>query len=366
MSLEKIDTQKLFEGLEKGILNEETQQKVMQLINETVAARVSAKEQLLQEEIEIIKKDLEEQKSKLLKESEENEKILVEQAERYKKELEETIIEETVKYKELIDAQKQNEIDSFQKEAEALLLAEAKEFKEKQDSALSEEVKNFKADLIEKASDYMEAKLIENIPAAIMEAETKMAVLEPLVTSIMEAFTKNYVKLDSTSYKLLKEAKERISSLESTVEEKSKVEVKLKKEKRDIERNMKFNALTEGLTKPQKDKAVKLLEGVEVEELEARFSKIRDIIIESNVKSVEVQVVKPVQKIDESVKKPLIPVAQVKTQTEADKAIIDHQVRKVLSESDQKEIVTGKKDVTKVPDGANPDINKWASKVNTK
>jgi hypothetical protein len=349
MSLAKIDLQQLFEGLDKGILNDETQAKVAQLINETVDARVSAKEKLLNEEIEVLKKGLEAEKAKLLTEAQENEKILVEQAEKYKKELEETIIEETVKYKELIDTQKQNEIESFQKEAEALLLAEAKEFKVKQESALVEEVKNFKAGLVEKVSDYMEAKLIESIPTAIMEAETKMAVLEPLVSGIMETFTKNYVKLDSTSYKLLKEAKTKISTLESTVEEKSKVEVKLKKEKRDIERNMKLNVLAEGLTKAQKDKAIKLLEGVEVEELDSRFAKIRDIIIESNAKVVEKQVEKPVQKIDESVKaKPIIP--QVKAQTEASKAIIDHQVKKILSESDQKEIVTGKKDEEKIPD----------------
>lgn len=365
MSTEKIDLQKLFEGLDKGVLNEETQVKVTQLIEETVEARVSAKEQLLKEEVESIKKALEEEKLKVLKESEENEKVLIEQAEKYKKELEETILEETAKYKEIIDSQKQDEISKFQKEAEELLLAEAKEFKEKQDAVLVEEVKNFKADLVEKVSNYLETKVSELVPAEIMEAATKMAVLEPLVGSIMESFSKNYVKLDTTSYKLLKEAKEKISVLETAVEEKAKAEVKLKKEKRDVEKLMKLNSLTEGLTKAQKEKAVKLLEGVELEELDSRFVKIRDIIIESTTTKpvVTQQKPQPVKKIEESVKKTEESV-KTSTATESEKAIIDHQIKKVLTESEQKIIVNGKVDEKEiVPEGADRNINSWAAKV---
>jgi hypothetical protein len=148
------------------------------------------------------------------------------------------------------------------------------------------------------------------------------------------------------------------------LEEKAKAEVKLKKEKRDVEKLMKLNSLTEGLTKAQKEKAVKLLEGVELEELDSRFVKIRDIIIEStNTKPVITQQkTQPVKKIEESVKKTE---EIVKNSTESEKAIIDHQIKKVLTESDQKVIVTGNKIDEKeiVPEGADRNINSWAAKV---
>jgi hypothetical protein len=360
MSTEKIDLQKIFEGLDKGLLNEETQTKLSSLINETVDARVSAKEKLLTEEIEKVKKALEDDKTKFLVEKAENEKVLVEQAEKYKKELEETVIEETVKYKTKIDTEKDAEIAKFQKDAEEVLLAEAKEFKTKQDAVLVEEVKNFKAELVEKVSDYLQTKLSQDlIPAEIMESATKMAVLEPLVAGIMETFSENYVKIDTTSFKLLSEAKTKISALESAIDEKSKAEIKLKREKKDVERLMKLNTLTEGLTRVQKEKAVKLLEGVELEQLDSRFVKIRDIITESNTAQIK-PVTKPItqtakiEKIEESVKK----VESIPTEkTEADKAVIDHQVKKILTESEVKQITTGKK--PEVP----TQIGAWASKL---
>lgn len=361
---EKIDLQKIFEGLDKGILTEETQTKLSSIINETVDARVSAKEKMLTEEVEKIKKALEDEKTAFVKEKTENEKVLVEQAEKYKKELEETVIEETVKYKTKIDKESEEKIAKFQKDAEEVLLTEAKDFKTKQDAVLVEEVKNFKAELVEKVSDYLQSKLSQDlIPAEIMESATKMAVLEPLVSGIMETFSKNYVKIDTTSFKLLSEAKQKISTLESTLDEKSKAELKLKREKKDVERQMKLNTLTEGLTKVQKEKAIKLLEGVELEQLDSRFIKIRDIITESNTAPTK-PVSKPVEqpkvvKIEESVKKvetkpTPAPVAE---KTEAEKAVIDHQIKKILTEGEVKEIATGKK-----PE-APSQISTWASKI---
>ncbi len=369
MSTEKINIEKLFDGLEKGVLNEETQTKVSALINETVEARVSAKEKLLLEEVEVIKAKLVEQttaleteKAKILKEAEENEKVLVEEAEKYKKELEETVIQETVKYKETLDSKKAEEISKFKTDAETLLLEEAKLFKEKQEAVLVEEVKKFKAELLDKVNDYLEVKLTQEIPASIMESATKMAVLEPLVTSIMESFSSNFVKLDTTSYKLLSEAKSKISTLEANLEEKSKIEVKLKKEKKDVEKTLKINALTEGLTRLQKEKAVKLLENVELEQLEPHFNKIKDIIIESNIKpAATIKVVAPVTKLEESAKKGDVAKPVI---SQADQAILDHQLKAILTESDQKTIITGKTVAQQtLPDGANPQMGSWAKKV---
>lgn len=354
----------LFEGLEKGAMTEDLKSKLSTLINETVDARVSAKETLLKEEVESLKKKLTEDtealKTKLLTEAESNEKVLIEQAEKYKKELEEAVIEETVKYKEKVEKERDEEIAKYRSEIEEMVLKEAQDFKTKQDAALVEEVKKFKAGMVDKVSDYLDAKLQEAIPAEIMEAATKLAVLEPLVQNIMESFSKNFVKLDTTSYKLIKEAKDQIVKLEAQLQEKAKSEVALKKEMREVQRNVKIKSLTEGLTQSQKEKAVKLLEGVEVEELEGRFSKIRDIIIESE-KSVVKPVAQPVKKVEklEEQKKEVTPAPAVSATPVADQAVINHQVTKVLNES---EVKNGNVQKASAPKG-DTNINKWATRV---
>jgi hypothetical protein len=365
----------LFEGLDKGLLTEETKVKLATLINETVDARVAAKEKLLTEEVEAlktqvktesdkVKADYEALTKKLTEETESNEKVLVEQAEKFKKSLEEAVIEETVKYKQHIEKQRDEDMAKRDAELQEITLAEAKSFKDKQDAALVEEVKNFKAELVEKVSSYLEAKLQESIPAEIMESAAKLAVYQPLVESVMKGFADNFVKLDTTSYKLIKEANDNIGKLEGEIQAKAKEIVTLKKEKREVERNVKVKSLTEGLTIQQKEKAIKLLESVELEDLEGHFAKVRDIIIESTVAKPATTAAQPkVEKLVESAK-PTEPAKPAATPI-ADKAIVDHQVKKVLNEMEVKQIATGAKASSgpKTPDGANENIHKWASKV---
>jgi hypothetical protein len=355
----KLNLEALFEGMDKTILNEENQKKLETLINETVDARVSAKEKLLTEEVETLKK-------KIQDEAAANEKVLVEQAEKYKKSLEETVLEETVKFKESYTAKKDAEVTELKEKLQGLVLEEAKAFKAKQDAVLVEEVKKFRTELTEKVSDYIEAKVSELVPSEIMESAAKLAVLEPLVGGIMESFSKNFVKLDTTSYKLIKEAKDEIASLQAQVQEKAKLEIKLKKEKQDVERALRVSKLTEGLTQVQKVNAEKLLEGVEYENLDTRFKQIRDIVINESATPAPKAEEKKVEKLVESKVAPKVEAAakpEVKTK-EADKAILQHQLKKVLNESEAKAEATGAKPAPKVKtEGATAEIQKWANKV---
>lgn len=358
MSTEKTTLEALLEGVNTGVLTEETKLQLGKLINETVEIRVKAKETLLTEEVDKLKAKLlteaEDLQKRLLTEAEENEKVLVEQAEKYKKELEETLAEETIKFKESYEKTTEESLKAHKDELESMVLTEAKEFKTKQDAVLVEEVKKFKADMIDKVSDFLETKITEAIPAEIMESATKVAVLEPLVGALMEGFSKNFIKLDTTSYKLIKGANDRISTLETELQAKSKEEIKLKKEIKEVNRNMKIKSLTEGFNADQKEKAVKLLEGVEVEEMDSRFSKIRDIIIESSVKPQSVPVTKPVEVITES--KTVVAKTEPKTTPIADKAVIDHQMKRILAESESKLPVSKPKVV-------NAAVATWASRI---
>ncbi len=303
---DKSALETILESINSTTLDESSKASISKLITETVDARVSAKEKLLTEEFAKKETEIAELKTQILKEAEENEKVLVEQAELYKAELEKTVLEaatalktaseaEITKVKELAESDK----ESFKVEAKKVLLEEAKAFKTKQETELVEEVKNFKAGLIDKVSDYLEAKFKETIPAEIMESAARLQVLEPLVESIMKSFSGNFIKLDTTGYKLIKEAKDEVVRLETEVQKHMKDNVVLKKEKREVERHSKIRALTEGLTQSQREKAVKLLEDVEVENLESHYTKIRDIVTEITKTT---PTSKLPEKIDESVK----------------------------------------------------------------
>lgn len=365
MSKEKSPIEILFEGLDKGLITEEGKVKLTTLINETVEVRVAAKTKLLTEEVEAQKVKLTEEteslKKKLTEDAEANEKVLVEQAEKYKTELEQTVIEETLKYKTHVEKQRDDDLAKERTEMQAMVLQEAKEFRVKQDAALVEEVKNFKASMVDKVSDYLETKLTEAIPVEIMESAAELAVIKPLVTGINEAYSKNFIKLDTSSYKLIKEAKEEIARLEQVVQEKSKNEITLKKENREVNKNMKIKSLTEGLTQSQKDKAVKLLEGVEVENLESHYAKIRDIVIESKVNVAPT----PVVKLDESANKTQTKPSAPAPTPIADTAAVKHQVTKVLetlNESDKSKVASAQKS----NEGSTPAIHTWAKKIPAK
>jgi len=350
---DKTALETLLEGIQAGQLDESTKSSISTLINETVEARVSAKEKLLSEAYATKEKELETTKAALLSEAAENEKILVEEAEKYKSELEATVLEEAKVLKQKVEEEK----EKFKAEANKILLEEAQEYKANQNAALVEEVKKFKVGLIDKVSEYLEAKLSEAIPAEIMESAARIQVLEPLVEGIMKSFSGNFIKLDTTGYKLIKEAKEEIARLETEVQKSMKDIVVLKKEKREVERHSKIKSLTEGLTSAQREKAVKLLEDVEIEKLETHYESIRDIVTEVSTKPEQ----KVVQKIEESAKPEVKTVVQTPAKPIADSTAIEFQKKKILNESDKSDASTK----TSPKKEATP-MNNWAGRVQPK
>lgn len=360
----------LLEGTDYAeVLTEQQRSKLTELINETVDARVVAKETLLEEEYKkketALNEAVETEKQRLQAEAEENEKVLVEQAEAYKKEVAESAVRQTKEWKELAESKLAEKAEAHKTKVEELVFEQAKLYKEKKDAALVEEVKKFKGEMIEKTSDYLEAKLEDMIPGEILEAAAKLDVYEPLVSSIMESFSANFIKLDDSSYQLIKESTEKIDSLESALQDEKKKNITLAKEKREVERNVKIEAITEGLTSDQRTRAKKLLEGFDVDEIEARFTKVRDIILESDKKPAPKR--KPAPKKTEKqpetltegdAKKEEAP----KNTTQQDDAVINMQVKNVLKEG----VVEDKPEPAKEKEVLNESENRvqgWASKV---
>jgi len=370
MSDKKI-LETIFKNVDANLLTEEVQEETAKLINETVEAKVEAKTLELKEQYENKEKELKEsidsEKERIKKEQEENERVLIEEAENHKKDLEQNVIEETKKYKTRVESELAEESTKYRQDVEKMVLEEAKEFKAKQDAALVEEVKKFREEMIGKVSDYIEAQLSESIPTELMEAAAKLEVYEPLVEAVQSAFASNYIKLDSTSYSLIKEARDENQALKNEVQDKLKNEIKLKNELKKVREDMKIESLTEGLTAKQKSRAVKLLEGVDYEDLETKFEAVRDVIIEdSSAKKSETPVKDSKKVLKESKKKAS---KENKKEQKTDKKddeddlIVQHQVKKVLKESDAKKEFLKESD-SKLPNGANPQMEQWKGKLN--
>jgi hypothetical protein len=362
MSDKKNIIEVLLEGTDYTI-NDSQKEKLTTLLNEAVEARVTAKEKLLLEEFEAkektLKASLEEERAKLLKESEENEIALLEEAEAHKKRIEETVLSKVGEFRSKIEESANKSFSDMKAEFEAVLMEEAKEWKAKKDATLVEEVKLFKESMIQKVSDYLEAKFEKAIPGEVLESAAKLQVYEPLVKSLMESFAQNYIKLDDSSYMLIKESKETITRLEAELQSAKKEGISIAKQKREVERDLKISRLTEGLLENQKAKARKLLEGFDYEEVESQFNKIRDIIVESDIrKPVVAPKAQQVVPMNEGEKK-TVPAKVEKPEQET--VAVQMQMKKVLKESEEKKPEVTKK--TEVLNESASPINAWAGKV---
>ena len=344
-------SEKLLESALKDIpaevLTEEVKQSLLQVLHETVETRISAKVQLLEEELKNKEVQLTEsfaQKEALLKEElAQNEKVLVEEAEKFKNELELSVITETKKFKDKVEKEALESAEKYRNDIEQMVLEESKALKERNDTALVEEVRKFRSEMIDRVSDYLDAQLNESIPSDMIEAAAKLEVYEPLVEAIKHSFASNYIKLDTTSYAVIKEAKDRIGDLETQLQEVSKKELSLKKEMKEVQKNMKIETLTEGLTAKQKGRAVKLLEGVALEDLDNKYNTIRDIIIQESIEVKKPEAKKPAPKTEK-----LVESQSADLVDDSASEIVKLQVKKVISKeiADRQVLTESKKQPT--------------------
>ena len=315
MTVDNKIIEELFEGFDAKLVSDDLKETVRGMIDSLVESRVSAlttdleaKEKLFIAEAKKLKAELAAREKKLIESIKSKEKILEEEAnafaetvaktlaekeaimvqesENYRKHVEGIVGEEGKIFKESLESIVVEEAEAYRKYIEEIALQEASSFKSLQDSALAEEVSTFKASMVESISEFLEAEIEKSIPAEIMEAEVKLAAYEPLVESMISVFGENYIKLDSTSYDVIKEARKENKELSESVNAKVKENVRLQAEVKDLEKSNKIKELTEGMTQVQKETANKLMESCSsASEVEKEFAKVKDIIIESSVKN---------------------------------------------------------------------------------
>jgi len=319
--MDKVVLEQIFEGLDKNLVSAELRQKVSEMIEGVVKTRVealtqelAAKEALFIEEAGKLKSEYDAKEAALLeqvsqkeqvleeeaiafaekvaKSINEKEAIMVEEVENYRVQVEGLVAEEASAYRDHLEQIVKEESDNYRNYIESIALEEASNHKSQQDAVLAKEVGEFKKEMVDKISEFFEAELVKNIPTEVMEAAVKLSAYEPLIEGVMGVFSKNYIKLDTTSYEVIKEARKTNEDLTQSLNAKVKDNVRLGAKVKDLEKKSKISDLTEGMTVDQRKKAVQLLENYNLEELDAKFTQVKDIIIESSVKSASTEVAK--------------------------------------------------------------------------
>ncbi len=278
------------------------------------AADLKSKEDILAEEAKQFALSLQEemaQKEAIMLEEiskfkEEVETVLSEEAKTFREEIEKAVLEEAIEHRTSVESILLEEVENYKKFLEGVVLEEAASYISEQEQHLAKEVGTFKESMVKKVGEYFDAELPNRIPKNIMEAAVKLSAYEPLIEGIVGTFSKNYVKLDSESFDVIKESKAQIEKLSESLNAKIKDSVNLQAKNKDLEKKLKITELVEGMTVAAKGKAVALLESCStLEEITTKFNQVKDIVITESVVASKpvVKTEKPTVVLSESAKK---------------------------------------------------------------
>ena len=233
-------------------LSEEQTSEIGERLEQIVESRVDAKVRF---QTEIVESDAKEKYDTLLNEA-------TAKFEADTKSLEDDMVSKASEFKKTLEEAN---------EAKVAALEEAQE----------KEIESFKQMVVEKLDKYLNLELSKKVPETFVESVAKVEVLEPIVEGFKKVMSDNYVKFDEENFGLIKDA--RSSLVKSHKENTSLVNenMELSSELQTLKRSVKISQVCEGLTDTQRERAEKLLESYDVDEIETRFEAIRDIVIES-------------------------------------------------------------------------------------
>ncbi|MCS7316920.1 MAG: hypothetical protein NZZ41_01170 [Candidatus Dojkabacteria bacterium] len=302
--------EKILESLKNVLgeaMNDEVASEISDHIDEIAAKKAENQIESLKEKIkryeEIIKKkdeEIEKLKEKIQceeetfkKEAEEfaqdlaeafaiKEQIMLEEVENFKNEALKAIEESALEYREQVERVVEEVAQEYKEKVQEIALEEAKNFRIEQEAALARDVSKYRKDLLEKIDQYLEAELPKHIPQGIFEAAAKSKAYEGLVNGILETFSRNYIKVDSTGYETLKEAQKKIEQISEQYNAKVREAVSLTAKVRELEKKVKIAEITEGLTRKQREKVYKLLENVNINDVENKLKEIVDLVIQES------------------------------------------------------------------------------------
>ena len=252
MSKSNIDLLKGLFGEQVVELTEDQHASVSAKLEKLIETRVDAKVKF---QTEVIEAEAKEKYDTLLKES----------TAKFSKDIkavETVVLEKATSFKKSIE----NKMKT--------LVAEVKTKKEK-------DLESFKESIVEKLDKYLDLELDKKVPDVYVEAVAKVQILEPIVEGFKKTMQENYIKFDEENFSLIKDARSEIIKTREELAESTKANMDLNSELKKFKRSVKISEVCEGLTDSQRERASKLLESYDVDEIGERFSTIRDLIIEN-------------------------------------------------------------------------------------
>jgi hypothetical protein len=173
--------------------------------------------------------------------------------------------------------------ESFKKKIEDKTKTFVTEAKKKSDA----DVQMFKESLVEKLDKYLDLEMEKKVPDVYVEAVAQVSVLQPIVEGFKHVMEENYIKFDAENFGLLKDARKEIIAIREELAKTMKENMDINSNLKEAKRTLKISKVCEGLTDSQRERASKLLESYDVEEIDERYSAIRDIIIEGEAPKTE-------------------------------------------------------------------------------
>jgi len=232
-------------------LTEENRDVLSEKLDKLLEARVDAKVKF---QTEVIEEDAKEKYQTLLKEA-------TTKFEGGLKKTEEKAFEKAAQYKTKLQES---------------LKATVKDITEKKES----EAAAYKKTMVEKLDKYLNYELDRRIPDTYVEEAAKAAIFEPMVSGIKKIMEENGIKLDEENFGIIRDARKEIIKTREEMATAIKENMELADQLKDHKRTMKISEVCEGLTDAQRERASKLLEGCDVDEIDGKFGAIRDFIIE--------------------------------------------------------------------------------------
>ena len=160
----------------------------------------------------------------------------------------------------LFEALVQEAVDARVKDAEAKL-----------EEKYAAELKEFKEGLIEKLSDYLEETFTEwadeNKPAMVGEAKVLMA--ETVMKSMKGVLSENYVEIKEEEVDVIADLEKNIADLTGKLDESGNANIDLKKQIFEYEKAVAFTKLTDGMALTDKESLLKLVNGIDANDIKA-------------------------------------------------------------------------------------------------
>ena len=133
--------------------------------------------------------------------------------------------------------------------------------------------------LIEQLDTFLDNEINEKISDEALEKVALNEVAVPIVEGIKNLFTKHYVELDTEGHSLVKEASEKIESLEDKLSTSIAEKMDLSEKVNKYERDILLAEKVEGLTDNQAKRVIKMFESEDLDNVKTKIDQFVEIVI---------------------------------------------------------------------------------------